>query len=66
MTQPGNPVLSNNDRAVEPDELTGVKPLFKGGDCFVKQIAPSTDMQAHIIALGVNFFNVCGGYPDQF
>ena len=58
VAQPGNPVLAQYGGAVDADEFCRIEPFFQAGDSLQQQVCTRglvrTDMQAHIVALGID------------
>jgi len=66
MAKPGNPVLADNHRPVKADEPHRVEPRLKGANRLVEEVAALAHMKPHIIALGIDPFDVIRSDADQF
>ena len=66
MAKTCNQITANNVAPVDPLELVRVQPLFQSRNCLVQQVAPTAGKQPHIIALGLDPFDIDGCDADQF
>src|SRR3546814_7548665 len=60
MTQPGDAVTAYHFRAMDADEAIGVQPRLQRLDRLMDQPAARADMQAHIVALGLDQVDLRG------
>src|SRR3546814_83965 len=60
MTQPGDAVAAYHFRAMDADEAIGVQPRLQRLDRLMDQPAARADMQAHIVALGLDQVDLRG------